>query len=227
MCLASCISVVYCVILPVSCLDQTASAFLESPASQGQPSWFHAASDMTVLFCSAAAGVRGRSISLKLKRRKTNAPDPPKFMGHGDCDNMSRSVTLSRFTDAASELGSQGKALLRALRVDPTQIRGIGLNVSTFTSRPILMHCLLECLGCYAVARRLLMHACKHCTCFANRRPNQVPTQCSRFAERIPPENIACFLLTGDKAGHRPSLSSRQARQCSPLQGVCPPSLRP
>jgi DNA repair protein REV1 len=52
-------------------------------------------------------------------------------MGHGDCDNISRSVTLSRFTDAASELGSQGKALLRALRVDPTQIRGIGLNVST------------------------------------------------------------------------------------------------
>ena len=103
-----------------------------------QPCWSHrdnqagdVASHMTVLSCCAAAGVRGRSISLKLKRRKTNAPDPPKFMGHGDCDNMSRSVTLSRFTDAASELGSQGKALLRALRVDPTQIRGIGLNVST------------------------------------------------------------------------------------------------
>ena len=88
----------------------------------------------------AAAGVRGRTVSLKLKRRKTNAPDPPKFMGHGDCDNMSRSVTLSRFTDAASELGSQGKALLRALRIDPTQIRGIGLNVSTCA--------LLSQLGC-------------------------------------------------------------------------------
>lgn len=79
---------------------------------------------------AAAAGVKGRTISLKLKRRKTNAPDPPKFMGHGDCDNMSRSITLSCFTDAAAELGTQGKALLKALRVDPTQIRGIGLNVS-------------------------------------------------------------------------------------------------
>ena len=78
-----------------------------------------------------AAGVKGRTVSLKIKRRKTNAPDPPKFMGHGDCDNMSRSVTLSRFTDASSELASQGKALLRALKIDPTQIRGIGLNVST------------------------------------------------------------------------------------------------
>ena len=90
----------------------------------------------------AAAGVRGRTISLKLKRRKTGAPDPPKFMGHGDCDNMSRSVTLSRFTDAASELGSQGKALLRALRIDPTQIRGIGLNVGTFALLSKLGRCL-------------------------------------------------------------------------------------
>ena len=80
---------------------------------------------------AAAAGVKGRTISLKIKRRKTNAPDPPKFMGHGDCDNMSRSITLSRFTDAAAELATQGKALLKALRVDPTQIRGIGLNVRT------------------------------------------------------------------------------------------------
>lgn len=83
----------------------------------------------------AAAGVKGRTISLKIKRRKTNAPDPPKFMGHGDCDNMSRSITLSRFTDSASELGSQGKALLRALRVEPTQIRGIGLNVCTYNAQ--------------------------------------------------------------------------------------------
>ena len=83
----------------------------------------------SVCHWSAAAGVKGRTISLKLKRRKTNAPDPPKFMGHGDCDNMSRSVTLSRFTDASAELASQGKALLKALRLDPTQIRGIGLNV--------------------------------------------------------------------------------------------------
>ena len=90
---------------------------------------------MRMCMC-AAAGVKGRTISLKLKRRKTNAPEPPKFMGHGDCDNMSRSVTLSRFTDSPAELASQGKALLKALKVDPTQIRGIGLNVS---------HCVSTC----------------------------------------------------------------------------------
>ena len=95
--------------------------------------------------CScAAANVKGRTISLKLKRRKTNAPDPPKFMGHGDCDNMSRSVTLSRFTDSPAELASQGKALLKALKVDPTQIRGIGLNVIRCSSSC----CLLNAADC-------------------------------------------------------------------------------
>ena len=98
---------------------------------------------MTWIACCAAAGVKGRTISLKLKRRKTNAPDPPKFMGHGDCDNMSRSITLSRFTDAAAELASQGRALLKALRVDPTQIRGIGLNVRLATHLVQLLPCIL------------------------------------------------------------------------------------
>lgn len=94
----------------------------------------------------AAAGVKGRTVSLKLKRRKTNAPDPPKFMGHGDCDNMSRSVTLSRFTDSPAELASQGRALLKALKVNPTQIRGIGLNVSQSA-----LGLLPRALGCRAL----------------------------------------------------------------------------
>ena len=108
---------------------------------------------------AAAAGVKGRTISLKLKRRKTNAPDPPKFMGHGDCDNMSRSVTLSRFTDSPAELASQGKALLKALRVDPTQIRGIGLNVRRLDLLPIPATCFLV----YSFSHTILsLDAVKH-----------------------------------------------------------------
>ena len=103
---------------------------------------------------AAAAGVKGRTISLKIKRRKTNAPDPPKFMGHGDCDNMSRSITLSRFTDAAAELATQGKALLKALRVDPTQIRGIGLNVRTQLRNPAR----------FSGYEKALWHQSKHCS---------------------------------------------------------------
>ena len=36
------------------------------------------------------AGVTARTITLKLKRRKDGAPEPPKFLGHGSCDSMSR-----------------------------------------------------------------------------------------------------------------------------------------
>lgn len=121
-----------------------------------------------VILSSAAAGVRGRTVSLKLKRRKTGAPDPPKFMGHGDCDNMSRSVTLSRFADAASELGSQGKALLRALRIDPTQIRGIGLNVSSFA---LFLHlgCSLR-YSCITVLTRCMLSCVMLVACCAGSR---------------------------------------------------------
>jgi len=34
--------------------------------------------------------VKGRSITLKLKRCKRDAPEPVKFLGHGPCDNLSR-----------------------------------------------------------------------------------------------------------------------------------------
>lgn len=49
----------------------------------------------------AEAGVRGRLITLKLKVRQEGAPAPAKFLGHGHCDNVSRSVTLGSFTSAA------------------------------------------------------------------------------------------------------------------------------
>lgn len=80
-------------------------------------------------------GVQGRTITLKLKRRKENAPEPPKFMGHGICDNMSRSVTVARFTASQEDVVSEARQMLRALHVDPTQIRGIGLNVGPWSPR--------------------------------------------------------------------------------------------
>jgi DNA repair protein REV1 len=77
----------------------------------------------------AKAGVRGRTVTLKLMRRKAGAPEAPKFLGHGICDNLSRSVTLPRFTASPHDLFVEGRSLLRALRVPATQIRGMGLAV--------------------------------------------------------------------------------------------------
>lgn len=77
------------------------------------------------------AGVKGRCISVKLKRRKSDAPEPYKFLGHGPCDNVSRSVTLNRFTDSLHDLASEAKTLLRAMKIPATQMRGIGISVGT------------------------------------------------------------------------------------------------
>eukprot|EP00891_Asterochloris_glomerata_P002603 jgi/Astpho2/2603/e_gw1.00048.8.1_t len=77
-----------------------------------------------------AVGVKGRTVTLKIMRRKANAPEPPKFMGHGSCDSFTRSKTLARYTDAPADLAREGKDMLLAMRLDATQIRGIGLNVT-------------------------------------------------------------------------------------------------
>ncbi|KAK9805394.1 hypothetical protein WJX73_010812 [Symbiochloris irregularis] len=77
-----------------------------------------------------AAGVRGRALTLKLKRRKAGAPEPPKFMGHGSCDNLSRSMTLTHFTANPGEVAAAARTLLRALRVPCQEIRGIGIAIA-------------------------------------------------------------------------------------------------
>lgn len=53
----------------------------------------------------------------------------PAHAGHGICTNLSRSVTLPRFTGEAAELGREGRALLRAVGVPAADIRGVGLTV--------------------------------------------------------------------------------------------------
>jgi impB/mucB/samB family C-terminal domain len=58
------------------------------------------------------------------------AQEPHKFMGHGECDNFSRSQTLAAATDDGAVLGTAAVALLAGLRCPPTEIRGLGLHVS-------------------------------------------------------------------------------------------------
>ena len=90
-----------------------------------------------------AAGVQGRMLTLKLKRRKAGAPEPPKFMGHGSCDNLSRSITLPHFTAAEKEVATAARSLLRVLRVPAAEIRGIGIAVgaSACTAASALQLC--------------------------------------------------------------------------------------
>ena len=69
--------------------------------------------------------------------------EPYKFLGHGPCDSMSRSITLSHFTASASEISHHIKALMRALRVPAPEMRGVGISVLRvpYCKRLALTHC--------------------------------------------------------------------------------------
>ncbi|KAL5857814.1 hypothetical protein ACOSQ3_005272 [Xanthoceras sorbifolium] len=44
-------------------------------------------------------GVQGRTFTLKIKKRRKDADEPAKYMGCGDCDNLSHSMTVPVATD--------------------------------------------------------------------------------------------------------------------------------
>ena len=59
------------------------------------------------------------------------------MQGHGPCDDYSRSVTVSRFIAATSEIAKEAKALLRMLGIPARELRGVGLSVCpTYSSAP-------------------------------------------------------------------------------------------
>ncbi|WVQ99404.1 hypothetical protein IAU59_006537 [Kwoniella sp. CBS 9459] len=86
-----------------------------------------------------AVGVRGRQITLKLMKRHPDAPiEPPKFLGHGWCETFNRSLPLSgprgHPTDDASILSRESVKLLRVMKLDPVELRGVGIQITKLDS---------------------------------------------------------------------------------------------
>ncbi|CAD6338550.1 unnamed protein product [Miscanthus lutarioriparius] len=75
-------------------------------------------------------GVQGRTITLKVKTRREGAGEPIKYMGCGDCETTSRSMTIAGTTDSFVTLKRIAKQLFSALRLDVKEVRGIGLSLS-------------------------------------------------------------------------------------------------
>ncbi|KAJ0798281.1 putative DNA-directed DNA polymerase [Helianthus annuus] len=78
-------------------------------------------------------GVRGRTFTLKVKKRKTDE-EPVKYMGCGDCDNLSHSLTVPMATDDMDVLQRITKQLFSHFHIDVTEIRGVGLHVTKLES---------------------------------------------------------------------------------------------
>ena len=77
------------------------------------------------------ARVLGNQLTLKMKIRKQDAPvEPTKFLGHGACNNVSRSLALLQPSREAGECGRLAVKLLKQLKPVVTDIRGVGLQLS-------------------------------------------------------------------------------------------------
>lgn len=78
-----------------------------------------------------AVGVRGRRVTLKIKQRKAGAKPPEKFLGHGSCHNLSKSLKVScGFTRDWEAISEAGKVLCQELNVPKDDIRGMGITMS-------------------------------------------------------------------------------------------------
>jgi len=81
-----------------------------------------------------AVGVKGAKVTLKLKQRKPNAPPPPKFLGHGSCFNISKSMDInSGITRDHMIFAKIGLRLFSQMKVDVDDVRGMGIVISNLT----------------------------------------------------------------------------------------------
>ncbi|XP_059313959.1 DNA repair protein REV1 isoform X3 [Lycium ferocissimum] len=75
-------------------------------------------------------GVIGRKFTLKIKKRRSDAGEPVKYLGCGVCDNLSHSVTVPMATDSVDVLERIVSQLFTTSHIDVEDIRGMGLQVS-------------------------------------------------------------------------------------------------
>ncbi|XP_057545804.1 DNA repair protein REV1 isoform X3 [Amaranthus tricolor] len=79
-------------------------------------------------------GLQGRTFTLKIKKRRKDAGEPIKYMGCGDCENFSHSMTVPVATAEVDILQRITMQLFGSFHIDVKDIRGIGLQVTKLES---------------------------------------------------------------------------------------------
>lgn len=78
-------------------------------------------------------GKKAKQLTLKLMIRAKDAPvQTMKFLGHGVCDSISKSLALPTFTDTEILIESNVLKLIHSLNIEPCELRGIGIQLSKF-----------------------------------------------------------------------------------------------
>ena len=78
----------------------------------------------------SAVGVRGSKLVLKMMLSKDTTKVPGKFLGHGLCDNLSRSIDI-QLTRHEDVISSAAIKLYKKLCVDDSSIRGMGIVINS------------------------------------------------------------------------------------------------
>jgi hypothetical protein len=77
------------------------------------------------------AEIKGRNIVVKLMKKRAGSTEPKKFLGHGLCDSVSKSITLHRSTSSSEDLYQAALPLFRELtrNVPVVELRGMGISI--------------------------------------------------------------------------------------------------
>ncbi|KNC96285.1 uncharacterized protein SPPG_08437 [Spizellomyces punctatus DAOM BR117] len=79
------------------------------------------------------ASVGGKLLTVKAKKKRYKG-EPQKFLGCGDCDNLSKSWNASNCINSWETIFRESYRLLCELQIEPTDIRGVGIHVSKLCS---------------------------------------------------------------------------------------------
>jgi DNA repair protein REV1 len=75
--------------------------------------------------------VKGRQLTMKIMKKAADAPlDPPKHLGHGECDTFTKSVGFWVATNSADITGREAVLILRGYGFSPGEIRGLGVQMT-------------------------------------------------------------------------------------------------
>ncbi|KAK6540742.1 deoxycytidyl transferase [Orbilia ellipsospora] len=79
----------------------------------------------------SAQSLRGSHLSLKLMKRAPDAPlNPPKYLGHGQCDTFNKSAILGVATNDKDIIGKEMCSALKTFNCPPEEIRGLGITMT-------------------------------------------------------------------------------------------------
>ncbi|KAI9345728.1 hypothetical protein BD770DRAFT_183450 [Pilaira anomala] len=74
--------------------------------------------------------LKGKTITLKIMKRKEVATQAAKHLGHGKVDTFSKSITISNYTNNSDTIFKSVYSLLKSFRFPCADIRGIGIQIT-------------------------------------------------------------------------------------------------